>query len=115
MRLAIRASAKNAETENTSLEILIPTVHFDICLAAEMAGTIEKFKAVRPEVLLMGGSKSVAYLPIALDALSGILPNVRRVTLSGLGHLAADDIGEPERVAHQLRAFFKGPWVSHSS
>jgi pimeloyl-ACP methyl ester carboxylesterase len=114
MRLAIRSSAKNAEAETTSLEVLVPTVHFDICLAAEIADTIEKFKAIRPEVLLMGGTKSVACLPIALDALSGILPNARRVSLSGLGHLAADDTGDPERVADELRAFFKGPAFSHS-
>jgi pimeloyl-ACP methyl ester carboxylesterase len=106
IRLAIQRSAKEASAENTSLEVLIPTVHFDCCLAAEMAGTIEKFKDVHSEVLLMGGTRSAPYLPIALDALAGILPNVRRVTFSGLGHLAADDIGEPERVAHELRRFF---------
>jgi pimeloyl-ACP methyl ester carboxylesterase len=106
MRLAIRKSVKEAITENASLEALIPTIHFDCSLAAEMAGTIEKFKVVNPEVLLMGGTRSVAYLPLALDALAGILPNVRRVTFSGLGHLAADDTGEPERVANELRRFF---------
>jgi pimeloyl-ACP methyl ester carboxylesterase len=106
MRLAMRVDAKEVEGENTSLEILIRTVHFDTRLAAEMAGTIEKFKTVRPEVLLIGGSKSVAYLPAALDALDRTLPNVRRVELSGLGHLAADNTGKPERVAIELRGFF---------
>lgn len=106
MWLAIQASAKEAGAENASLEILVPTVHFDTRLAAEMAGTIEKFKAVRPEVLLIGGSRSVAYLRPALDALGGVLPNVTRVELSGLGHLAADNIGRPERVANELRRFF---------
>jgi hypothetical protein len=45
-------------------------------------------------------------LPVALDALAGILPNARRVTFSGLGHLASDDTGEPERVASESRRFF---------
>jgi pimeloyl-ACP methyl ester carboxylesterase len=107
MRFAIQKSSKEANTERTSLEILIPTVHFDCRLAAEMAGTIEKFKAVHLEVLLMGGTRSIDYLAKALDALAAALPNVKRVTLSGLGHLAADDTGEPKRVANELRPFFR--------
>jgi pimeloyl-ACP methyl ester carboxylesterase len=106
MRFAINKSVKEDGASNTSLKVLVPTVHYDCLVAAEMAGTIGRFKAVRPEVLLIGGSKSVAFLPIALDALAGILPNVRRITLSGLGHLAADDTGDPKRVAHELRKFF---------
>jgi pimeloyl-ACP methyl ester carboxylesterase len=106
MRLAIQKSAREAAAENTSLAVLIPTVHFDCRLAAEMVGTIEKFKALRPEVLLLGGTRSVAYLTGALDALAVVLPNARRVTLSGLGHIAADDVGHPERVADELRRFF---------
>jgi hypothetical protein len=31
---------------------------------------------------------------------------VRRVTLPGVGHLAANDTGRPELVADQLRTFF---------
>lgn len=106
MRLAIQKSAKERARDNTSLEVLIPTIHFDCRLAAEMAGTIEKFKNLRPEVLLVGGTRSIAYLCKALDALEDILPNERRVTLSGVGHLAADDSGEPESVANELRRFF---------
>jgi pimeloyl-ACP methyl ester carboxylesterase len=107
IRLALKASAKKVGTEHALLGTLIPTVHFDTLLVAEMAGTIEKFRAVRSEVLLMGGSRSVAYLPLALNALNSALPNARRVELSGLGHLAADNGGAPERVADELRRFFK--------
>jgi pimeloyl-ACP methyl ester carboxylesterase len=107
MRRAIQASANETGADSASLEVLVPTVRFDTRLAAEMAGMIEKFKAVRPEVLLIGGSRSAAYLPAALDALADVLPNVRRIELSGLGHLAADNVGEPERVANELRHFFR--------
>jgi hypothetical protein len=42
----------------------------------------------------------------ALDGLSTVLPNVRRIEFAALGHLAADNSGKPERVAQELRRFF---------
>lgn len=109
MRLAIRASASDEKSGNVPLDVLIRAVHFDVRLVAEMAGTIENFKATRTEVLLVGGDQSAAYLPPTLDALAGILPSAKRLELSGLGHLAADDVGQPERVADVLRPFFSQP------
>ena len=106
MRWAIRASVREAGGENRSLETLIPTVNFDAQLAAEMGGPIERFETVRANVLLIGGTRSVAYLPAALNALNAVLPNTSRVTLSGVGHLAADDTGMPQLVANELRGFF---------
>ena len=106
MRLAIRTDKKNPKAGDASLESLIRTVHFDARIVAELAGTLDKFKAVSAEVLLLGGAKSTAYLSAALEALSRVLPNVQRVELSGVGHLAADDTGRPELVAKELRRFF---------
>lgn len=109
MRLAIRASARDRSNGDVPLDVLIRSVHFDIQLAAQMAGTVEKFKAAAVEVLLIGGDRSAPYLAPALDALAGILPNAERIELAGLGHLAADDIGRPERVAEVLLRFFSKP------
>jgi len=58
---------------------------------------------------LLGGSKSPAYLKVAVYALEKVLPRVKRIELSGLGHGASantDRGGEPERVAQELRQFF---------
>jgi hypothetical protein len=63
---------------------------------------------VRAETLLLGGERSAAILKAALTGLEAVLPRVRRVTLPGVGHLAADDRGRPELVAEQLRSFFGG-------
>jgi hypothetical protein len=41
-----------------------------------------------------------------LNGLEAVVPHVRRVTLPGAGHLAADNSGKPQLVADQLRAFF---------
>ncbi|TMF47062.1 MAG: alpha/beta hydrolase [Chloroflexi bacterium] len=78
-------------------------------LATEMHGALERFKGIRAEVLLLGGSKSPAYLKAGLDALEKVLPHVTRVELPGLGHGAtgnSDRGGRPERAAQVLRQFF---------
>ena len=74
-----------------------------------MSGKVEPFRSIRAEVLLMGGSKSPAYLKAALDALEQVLPKVSRVELRGLNHAASwntDRGGRPTPVAHALREFF---------
>jgi hypothetical protein len=77
-------------------------------LVIEMEGSLESFKGVGAEVLLLGGSKSQAFLRGALDALGTVLPHVRRVELQGLDHLGPDNRGKPLRVASELRRFFAG-------
>ncbi len=63
----------------------------------------------RTEVLLLGGSKSPAYLKSALDALEKVLPYASRIDFPGLDHAAAvnaDRGGKPDPVAQALRGFF---------
>ena len=69
---------------------------------------LESFTAMGAEVLLLGGSKSQQFLRLALDALSTVLPHVRRVELEGPDHLGPDNRGKPERVAEELGRFFAG-------
>ena len=89
-----------------SLRRLIPTMQFDIALVREMAGRIESFRALETRTLLMAGTRSAPFLLAAVDALEDVLPNCQRVDLAGLGHVAADDNGEPARVADVLREYF---------
>src|SRR5262249_47833276 len=88
------------------LAALIPTVHYDIELVAETAGDLDRFRDLSTETLLLGGDRSKGYLTAALDALITILPNATRVELNGAGHIAADNRGDPIRVAAELRRFF---------
>ncbi|QND65273.1 alpha/beta hydrolase [Mesorhizobium loti] len=113
IRLGLRAKPDGRDNGKVPLDVLIRSVHFDACLVAETVGMLERFKAVNADVLLLGGTRSVSYLPAALDALQGVLPTVkRRVAFQGLGHLAADNDGQPKRVANELRNFFLGASVS---
>lgn len=94
------------EDDGPLLQTLIPTLRFDIRLVTEMAGRLESFRAVRAQTLLLGGSKSAAYLGAILDALGAVLPNCQRIEFPGLGHIASDNNGEPLRVAGELRRHF---------
>lgn len=102
---------KKASGDDVTMRLLAPTLHYDFQLVIEMDGALERFRAVRAEVLLLGGSKSPPYLTMAVDALEKVLPHVTRVEFPGLGHEAsgnADRRGQPERVAQELRRFFGG-------
>jgi pimeloyl-ACP methyl ester carboxylesterase len=91
------------------MRALAPTMHYDFQLVAEMNGKRDSFSAIRADVLLLGGSKSPAYLRTALDHLQEVLPRAKRVELRGLDHAASwntDRGGRPEPVAESLRGFF---------
>ncbi|MEU8619484.1 hypothetical protein [Streptomyces sp. NPDC048623] len=106
MHFAMRAQAGQAPADAVPLLDLIPTMHHDAQLVLGAADLIEASAAVRADTLLLGGSRSPRYLEEALDALQTAMPHARRVTLSGVGHLAADNGGHPNRVARALGDFF---------
>ncbi len=60
----------------------------------------------RPYVLLLGGTKSPAFLGVALDGLERTLPRVERVIFPDLVHNGPEDDGKPDLVAQHLHPFF---------
>jgi pimeloyl-ACP methyl ester carboxylesterase len=106
-KLYYRYEPKNVKGDDVSFTVLIPSFHFDFQLVVEMKDTLENFKAVPAEMLLIGGSKSPYFLEHILDELNNILPKVNRVELQGLGHAGSLDSGKPELVAQELRKFFR--------
>lgn len=92
-----------------SMRELAPALQYDFKIVEEMSDQFDTFKAIRTKLLLLGGSKSPAFLKAALDALEKVLPGARRVEFPGLGHGAAwnaDRFGQPGPVAEELRRFF---------
>ncbi len=104
LNFAARRGGK--DNEEVPLKALVPTMHYDAQLVLGSEGSLDSFRGVKAEVLLLGGTKSPRYLKTSLDALSSVLPNARRVEFPGFDHLAPDNSGEPERVAEELRSFF---------
>jgi pimeloyl-ACP methyl ester carboxylesterase len=114
--LAMKSEDKKAASDDVTMRKLAPTLHCDGVLLAEMAGTIDTFRAVSADVLLLGGSKGLSFLRPALDALARTLPRSRRVEFPGLDHSGSSDPsatnrsgGKPETVAGEIRAFFGRP------
>ncbi len=110
--MAMKSEEKKGSGDYVPMRALAPTLHYDFQLVVEMSGKLESFRAIRAEVLLLGGSKSPAFLKVALDALEKVLPQAKRVEFPGLGHAASwntDRGGQPEPVAQELRRFFAEP------
>lgn len=109
---AMASEDKTAKDSDITMRKLAPSLHYDFALVAEMGGEQERFRGVQAEVVLLGGSKSPAYLKTALGVLEKILPHIQRVEFSGLDHGGSSDLsatnrnGQPARVAQELRRFF---------
>ncbi len=110
---ALEHEGHSHSEEEMTLRKLAPTLHYDFKLVAEMAESVDRFRKLRPEVLLLGGSKSPSYLKAALDALERIIPQGKRIEFPGLDHSGSSDPsktnprgGRPELVAEELRRFF---------
>ncbi len=108
VRLGMRLDDRsNRPADYTPFGRLVPTMRQDATVVEEAAGPLDRYARVEAETLLLGGDRSPAYLKGVLNGLEVVLPHVRRVTLTGVGHLAADDRGKPELVAAELRKFFR--------
>ena len=83
----------------------------DITIALETVGE-ENFQALssnQTETLILGGTKSPAYLQRSTHELEKILPNSTRVEFKGLDHDGTFNKalhGSPEVFARELKRFF---------
>ena len=115
--ITMKQEEKKARPGDITMRTLAPTLHYDFQLVAEMADSMEKFRGIKSEVLLLGGDKSPAWLKIALDSIEKTLPYVKRIEFPGLDHGGSSDLsstnrsGQPEIVATELRKFSAGKSV----
>jgi pimeloyl-ACP methyl ester carboxylesterase len=109
---AMASEDKKALRGDVTMRMLAPTLHYDFQLIAEMAESVDAFRALDADVLLLGGGRSPAWLKAALASLERVLPHAQRIELAGLGHGGSSDESstnrgaQPERVAEALRHFF---------
>ncbi len=107
MRLAMRLDAADKHEDHVALRALVPTMHYDVQLVREIADD-SSFRDLRCPLLLLGGERSARFLRVALDELADQLPSATRIELRRVGHTAADNTGQPAKVADVLRPFFAG-------
>ncbi len=107
-RIVLEIDARTVKDGDLTLKELMPTFHNDVILVNETKGTIENFKDVSADVLLLNGSKTFLFLKHSIDALNEVLPHVEHVEIQGIDHAAAEDAtGKPEIVALEIKRFFK--------
>ena len=104
--IVLELDSKNVKDGDLTLKELIPTFHNDVILVNETKGTIENFKDVLAEVLLLNGSRTFLFLKHSIDALNEVLPHVKHVEIQGIDHAAAEDAtGKPEIIANKIKNF----------
>jgi hypothetical protein len=109
VRMGMNREAKAPAGPYPTMGELGQTLHADLAIAATSSGPLTNLDTITAEVLLMGGSKSPAFLKSALNDLARAIPAAHRLELDGLDHAAswnADLGGHPEPVAAALRRFF---------
>lgn len=80
-----------------------PTLRYEALLLAEMTGTLESFRTVEADVLLLGGSNGLPFLKSSLNALEKILPHARRHPSSAASSPSRDHPRSPERPTSSWR------------
>jgi hypothetical protein len=106
-RLLLWLDALAARGDTVALRDLVPALIPELRLVKATEGTIDFYRNVSAECLLMCGSNAPTLFTGTVDALQDVLPHARRVELAGLHHGAAQDQGGSPRVfADQLRQFF---------
>ena len=109
----MESEAKTAKSGDVTMKMLAPTLRHDFQIVAEMNGKLDSFRAIRADMLLLGGDKSPNFLKVDLDALEKVPSRVTRVEFPELDHSAAwnydkqrNPHGNPECVAQELKRFF---------
>lgn len=110
VNMGLKSEDKKGGGTYPTMRTLASTLNQDIEIVSTMWNRVPRFKEIQTRVLLLGGSESPAYLKTALTALEKVLPNAKRIEISGVGHAAPWNRdqrgGAPETVAKELRTFF---------
>lgn len=104
-KLALKYDARNVKGDDVSLQELLPTLHDELGIVQKTEGTLNNYKNVSAEVLLLGGSKTEPMLKETLQALDKLVPHSYLVELEGLNHGSAQDYGNPEPIALEIKNF----------
>jgi pimeloyl-ACP methyl ester carboxylesterase len=109
VQMGMEQEAKRPAGEYPTMRELATTLHYDFAVVNESSGRLDDYRSITAQTLLIGGSRSPAFLRRSLDDLARVMPHVRRIELAGLDHAASwnsDRGGHPEPVARELRRFF---------
>ena len=106
-----QVSDKSPKPHAPMFKDLVPTFRNDIEVAMDMLGEekLQALSAVRTQTLVLGGSRSPAYLQNSVRELEKVLPDAKRVELKNVDHGGTFNKaqgGSPDVFAEQLKRFF---------
>lgn len=106
-QLLLWADARRVRGDDVALGDLIVAWKTEMDVVKDTARTIDDYRNVTAEALLICGSQAPPLFTGTLDALQSVLPRSERIDLPGLNHGAPQDQGgQPKVIADQLREFF---------
>ena len=106
-RALLWIDALAARGDSVALRDLVPALIPELRAVTASEGTIDYYRNVTAQCLLMCGTGAPPLFTGTQDALQLVLPHCTRVVLPGLNHGAAQDQGgNPTEVARQLRQYF---------
>lgn len=106
-RLALWLDALTTRGDQVPLRDLVPALIPELQQVRATEDTIDDYRRVTAETLLMCGRGAPTLFTGTADALQQVIPQSQRVELPGCNHGAAQDQGgNPAAIAGQLRQFF---------
>ena len=106
-KLLLGFDAWRAKGDNVPLKELLLPFRYEVKVGLKTEGTLENYKKVSAEILLLYGSKTEPLLRDSQEHLNEILPNSKLIEFEGLDHGAAQDYGKPESIAQEIKRFYK--------
>ncbi len=106
-RLILEVNGIMVNGDDVPLKNLLLTFHNDVMLINETKGTLENFKDISAEILLLSSRKPFLWITHILDAFNKVLPHVERVVIQEGDHEASEERGKPLHVAQELKRFYK--------
>ena len=107
-RLVFWLDAKRVKGDDVALRDLVPTLRPELAEVQATEGTLDDYRRVTADVLLLQGSKVAPFVRGSLEALHRVIPHSRIRELPGLLHGSAQDQGRPRVIAEAIRDHLRG-------
>ena len=91
---------------NVAWRDLVASLPAELDPVLDTAGTLDQYRQLAAEVLLMYGGETDPMFVDCAEALHAVLPQSTVLRLPGLNHDSAQTYGRPETIAAALRLFF---------
>jgi pimeloyl-ACP methyl ester carboxylesterase len=91
---------------NAAWRELVASLPIELDPVLDIAGTLEQYRQLHAQVLLIYGSETDPMFVDCAEALHAVLPHSTVLRLPRLNHDSAQTYGKPETIAAALRLFF---------